>query len=223
MYTVNDIIKIQKEYMNGGIMMRNKNMIISFVAIVIVSIIGSAIFLSNKEESTNNIFQYAINVKENEFYPARLEFFMTKDQVQKTLKGKLDYVDDPFLGKHIDREFELEGLSTRVKERCILEETKRGEIILVSISYYITVEKNEKADFCEKLYEQAKSFAPELLMTVPESLEAIKTCPEQLNIAWQDSNDCYVYFSVPATPDIDGDVFILQIASPRELAGQHLR
>jgi len=57
---------------------------------------------------------------------------------------------------------------------------------------------------------------PKTLSDDPNSLELIKHCEEQMNIIWKGDDNSYVYLSVPATPDIDGDVIILQITSPKE-------
>ena len=191
--------------------MRNKKMTIILALVLAIGLIGCG-----KTQKADNIFTRAVEVKEDEIYFAELEFFMSKDDVMKVVEkdGKAVYVEEPPIGPCITSEFELEGLANKVEQRAMLGENDKGEEVLYSVYYYMTVEADEKTDFCAMLYEEAKSF--ELTSkTDPESMELIKTCPEQLNIMWQGSNDAYVYLNVPSTPDVDGDVIILQITAPR--------
>jgi len=196
--------------------MRNKKVIV--LSVVILVLIGIFILFSNKNEEVDNIFSYTVKVTDGKFSPTNMDFFITKEELLKTLnsKRKAWFEDKGRLGKYVYSEFELEGLSNKVLESCVIEEVNAGEEIFLSVSYHMTVTPEEKESFCSSLYQQAKEYMPKTLSDDPNSLELIKHCEEQMNIIWKGDDNSYVYLSVPATPDIDGDVIILQITSPKE-------
>ena len=196
--------------------MFNKMIKNGLMTVVLAAVLAIGLCGCGNTQKVDNIFEEAIKIKDGEIYFADFEFFMSKDDIINTIKksGEATYVADPPIGPCVKSEFALEGLSNKVEQRAMLGENDKAEEVLYSVYYYMTVEEAEKADFCANLYEQAKNFMPDS-KTDPESMELIKTCPEQLNIMWQGSNDAYVYLNVPATPDVEGDVIILQITAPR--------
>lgn len=201
--------------------MRNKKIIISsFIVLAILALVCGLIFISNRSEKVNDIFSYAVEVQDGNFSHKHYDFFTNKEDILKIVNSqrKATVKYDEYAGYTIVSEFELDGLSNKVQERCIMEESNTGEHILVSVSYWIIVTPEEKADFCTNLYNQAKNYMPKTLSDDPDSLEPIKDCTEQMNIIWQGEDNSYVYLSVPDTPDIDGDLISLQITASRDLA-----
>lgn len=161
--------------------------------------------------SSDNIFNYAVDINDSIFSSARAGFGMSMEEVLEATQLSEDNVDYR-LGENepmIIHQFELPGLSDD-----IMEIFSFSEDMLVSVDYIISIPQTDLEKTCQTLQEQASSVIPKELFrgvgSVEESILAHK------NTVWEDTKQNTVSLVFPTNVYEDVLVISLMLDASKE-------